>query len=164
VKLPYDPAGPLPIIPEWIINTLIILALSALAAVIIYYWLKNRSRVTVSSDQPAADKGMPTSEIIHEYYEQYLESGMYRPALHSLSCVLKTHCEKLSGTQVEEMSLSEMRKVITDKEMIGLFNDLVPSQFGREKPQKSEFIAIYKRAMTITGKNKKIRIQKGEAG
>ena len=145
-ELPAGMADPLHILPPWTslaltLGFLILLLVMLLWALV--YYLTNRPQATdkLPSEPARPYQGSAIDAAIDKIRLTHSELENYREGCHVLSAVIKTHIEKLTGLDVEEMSPSEIGANL--KGNVGnFFSDLSILQFGRKEPTKNQFFSI----------------------
>ena len=142
-NLPAGISDPLHILPPWSSIALVIAAIILIVAILIWaiaYFLSKR----IQHKKPPPELAAPyqdgsISGTINSIEKKYTKSREYREGCHVLSAVMKSHIEKKSGVEIEEMTPDEI--ILSLKSNAGLyFEDLGTLQFRKKNPLKKEFV------------------------
>ncbi len=163
-NLPYGLAPPLHILPWWISLVLQALLFILLALLLWKYpgrirdMVRRHFSVKTLPGRPG-EKYSGIIPLIESIRDENLKGKTYRKGLFELSEVMKSHMERISGLQVEEMTSGEISRFIRISEPGKFFRQMDLLVFRERHPEKTEFIRMFGKARKLA----KMRIKPGDA-
>jgi len=142
-NLPAGLADPLHILPPWstiaLTAALILLVVAILIWAVAFFLSRRQPEGKFISEIAEPYRDGSISGKISKIRDEYTGSRDYRQGCHALSAVMKSHIEKRSGLDIEEMTPDEI--TVSLKGNAGLyFEDLSELQFRKKNPLKREFV------------------------
>ena len=160
--LPFSEAAPLPVIPDWIFILFISLIILSALAWILFRLLKqfmNKEEPSNFREVLSAKKQDIVSELV-QLKKEYLGKKEFREGLHELSGKLKSHFEKISSIDFEEMTYQEICSALEEADLLDLFKGLTRAQFGKENVTEKEMKQLYDDAIQLARKKQKLKPKK----
>lgn len=165
-NLPYPELSPLPVISDWVFTFFIFLITFAILVWLAWKLIKKfRSKRDISERQKIfpSDK----KDIISELFQlkiEYLEKKKFREGLHELSGKLKSHFEKISGREIQEMTYLEICSTFEKSELMDFFREMIGVQFGKDTVTEKEMKHLYDNAIALIKKKPDLKIKKARVG
>ena len=157
--LPEPPAGPLPIVPQWLVELLLWSTLAAIIAALIAWWLWRRRRreadtpTPLPKPTPSAAAGNLADRIL-ELSRRFITLGKPRQGCHELARELRSHMERQTGLEVEEMTVDEIKLRFSSPPVRSFWEELRAHQFGRREPRDRDLKRISHSAVELFAKGK----------
>jgi hypothetical protein len=156
-NLPYTLAEPLHILPWWF--TLVFWALLIiLLALLLKKYLGRIKEILqrLLHREPLPGRGRKKGHriipVIEEIEGENLKRKTYRKGLFELSEVMKSHMERASGLQVEEMTSGEISRFLRIREPGKFFRQMDLLVFREKNPGRKEFVTMFGRAKKLAKK------------
>jgi hypothetical protein len=161
--LPYTLAEPLHILPWWFTLVFWALLIVLLALLLKKYLARLKEfirKLIEKGPLPGGEgkKGHRIIPVIEEIEDENLAGKTYRKGLFELSKVMKSHIERVSGLQVEEMTSGEISRYLRIREPGKFFKQMDLLVFREKNPGRKEFVRMFGRAKKLAKK----RIKAGE--
>ncbi|MCB1143803.1 MAG: hypothetical protein H7A24_17280 [Leptospiraceae bacterium] len=93
--------------------------------------------------------------------KKHTDRESYRDGLHDLSIVLRNYMVESTGVAFEQMTSEEMKAYLDNPKTIEFFKNLTRYQYGKEFPEKEEFLKMYEEAGTLIKSNTINKLKKG---
>lgn len=164
IELPAKVHEPLHILPPYLYVLLKLLWYLfwtfIIFAVLAYLWSKIKNYLQNKQQLPVQKKGgKPIKKRITDVKDFYSRSGEFRKGCHVLSALMKSHFEEITGYEIEEMTVSEIKKIFNKKEPYGFFRKLANLQYGIQEPDRDDFLLAIQDARRAARINKEKLIQ-----
>lgn len=169
--LPQPPAGSLHLLPPWLLPLLLFLLLLALLllvlAILFALWRRRKRRqqrlrerlgehVQPPSDSDTGDWFTPQVE---EIVQSHTRQGSFRDGCHALATAVKRRLEELSGIEMEEKTVTEIKSCLAERKVEKHLLRLRQAQYGKQPPGKNELNELGKQCTSLLGKKRRLRLQ-----
>jgi hypothetical protein len=155
--LPHAAVEPLSILPPWLV-VMVLLAIPLLLLLLmalVFWWVWRRmqklsdAELRQRGNVPKRPRPRGLGERIEAIRRHHLELHLYRDGCHALSGALKSHLERRTGVEVEELTVAELEPRLADSRQGQYFIDLRSCQYGRRQPGRRDFESLCDRARSL---------------
>ncbi len=153
--LPHPPLGSLHIFPPGMMLAALLMFLLCLA-LLLAWWLWRRRRRLRSAPTPpkgigakGTGGGSAFAQLVKTIRDEHLNRKTYREGCHALSAATKTHLERSSGNDAEEMTVDEIASWVNEPDLTAFFTRLRRHQFGKRPPNRDDFKKMCREAPRV---------------
>ncbi len=165
--LPHPPAEPLHIVPPWLPGVLLLGLLAALGLLLLgslgwWYWRRREQRRTQLPQAIPASAGGPAglsfAEQVDGIVSNHCEHYTAREGCHALARLVRQRLERLTGLDMEEMTVTEMSGRLDEKKIEAHLLKLQRHQFDRKPPRRKHLRRLGTQCKQVLARRRSLRL------
>ncbi|MCB1191154.1 MAG: hypothetical protein H7A23_15745 [Leptospiraceae bacterium] len=168
LQLPNGLIGPLQILPCWFQNVIYFIVFLPLLIALLYYIQKRvlkklpQSKIdtthSIPKKQTIKRDGIKNEILVIK--KIYSETKEYREGLYALFALVKTRLEKLTGKEIEEMTLTEIEHILSEKHILQFLKKITSLQYQKNEPDENDFNDAISESLKYVAYRKEIKLKK----